>query len=71
MGPPVKKTKQDREYPGFSDKAHPDVFNLKAMPAQPKKLKPGQLSEDKVISKEFLKSHDTLADCHRPLEEQF
>ena len=48
MGPPVKKTKQDREYPGFSDKAHPDVFNLKAMPAQPKKLKPGQLSEDKV-----------------------
>ena len=46
MGPPAKKAK--KEYSGFCDKAYPDVFNLNAMPEQPKKLKPGQFSEEKV-----------------------
>ena len=33
---------------GCTDEAHPELFNLAAMPTQPKEKKPGQLSEDKI-----------------------
>lgn len=35
-------------YPGHSDEAFPGVFNLSAMPPQPKEKKPGQLPEEDI-----------------------
>jgi len=35
-----------RRWPGFSDEAHPDVFNT--LPKQPATLKPGQIAADKA-----------------------
>ena len=35
-------------YPGFSDIAYPEVFDIRAMPEQPKVLKDGQLKDDLV-----------------------
>lgn len=33
---------------GVVDEAHPEIFDIRAMPPQPKELKPGQLSETKI-----------------------
>lgn len=35
-------------YPGSTDEAHPELFNMSAMPEQPKEQKPGQLSREEV-----------------------
>lgn len=35
-------------YPGSTDEAHPELFNMDAMPDQPKVNKPGQLSQEKI-----------------------
>lgn len=35
-------------YPGSTDEAHPELFNMSAMPEQPKEKKPGQLSREEV-----------------------
>jgi len=37
---------QPRHWPGYTEEAHPEVFNT--MPAQPQTLKPGQISEEKA-----------------------
>ncbi|XP_005105561.1 uncharacterized protein LOC101849867 isoform X2 [Aplysia californica] len=74
MSPPAKKAK--KTFPGSSDKAHPDVFNINAMPEQPKELKPGQFSEEKVrqyfekgylIVPEFFKKEELDA-CRKDIE---
>ncbi|XP_069114957.1 phytanoyl-CoA dioxygenase domain-containing protein 1 homolog [Argopecten irradians] len=36
------------KFPGDTDEAHPEKFNLEAMPPQPKERKPGQLPEDMI-----------------------
>ncbi|XP_062597342.1 uncharacterized protein LOC134258774 [Saccostrea cucullata] len=63
-------------YAGHSDDAYPDVFNLPAMPPQPKKKKPGQLSEGEikrffeegyVVVKDFF-SPSELEPCRKALE---
>lgn len=46
MGSPSKKMKLD--YPGFNNEAFPHVFDINAMPKQPKVLKDGQLSAEQV-----------------------
>lgn len=46
MSPPLKKTKLDSQ--GVSDEANPDIFNINAMPEQPKELKKGQLPADQI-----------------------
>lgn len=35
-------------YPGSTDEAHPELFNMSAMPEQPKEQKAGQLSREEV-----------------------
>lgn len=46
MSTPTKHT--NGGYSGFSDEAHPDLFNINAMPEQPKELKEGQLPPEKI-----------------------
>lgn len=62
---------------GQTDEAHPEVFNLQAMPAQPKDKKPGQLSEEVirkyfedgyVIVEDFFKKEDLDA-CREAINE--
>ena len=33
---------------GVYDGANPEIFDLRAMPAQPKELKPGQMPEEDI-----------------------
>lgn len=63
-------------YPGHSDEAFPGVFNLSAMPPQPKEKKPGQLPEEDirrffeegyVVLKDFF-SPSELEPCKKALE---
>jgi len=37
---------EPRQWPGYTEDAYPEVFNT--MTAQPKTLKPGQISEEKA-----------------------
>ena len=37
-----------KRWPGEIDEAYPEVYNIHAMPPQPKKLKPGQLPEHMI-----------------------
>ena len=38
----------DKSYPGFTGECFPEKFDIRAMPEQPKALKPGQLPEDEI-----------------------
>lgn len=38
----------EKRYPGYTDDAHPELFDLRAMLPQPRELKPGQLPEEKI-----------------------
>jgi len=42
------------EFPGFTGEGHPEIFDIRAMPAQPEVLKPGQL-ERSLIEEYFTK----------------
>lgn len=33
---------------GLTTEAHPELFDIRGMPAQPTNLKPGQFTEDKI-----------------------
>ncbi|RUS88917.1 hypothetical protein EGW08_003356 [Elysia chlorotica] len=64
-------------YPGFCDTAYPEVFDLRAMPEQPKVLKDGQVKEDLVrqffekgwvIVPDFFRKEELDA-CRRDVEE--
>ncbi|XP_012945832.1 phytanoyl-CoA dioxygenase [Aplysia californica] len=55
----------EAKYPGQGKPAHPELFNLKAMPEQPTELKPGQLPADKIrlfFEKGFLVVEDFFTD---------
>lgn len=38
----------DKHYPGYTEDAHPELFDSRAMLPQPRDLKPGQLPEDQI-----------------------
>ncbi|XP_060568349.1 uncharacterized protein LOC132726952 [Ruditapes philippinarum] len=38
----------DKHFPGYTEDAFPELFDSRAMPTQPKELKPGQLPEDQI-----------------------
>jgi hypothetical protein len=37
-----------KTWPGYTKEAHPEVCDIRAMPPQPKVLKPGQLPEEQI-----------------------
>ncbi|BFZ07347.1 hypothetical protein BsWGS_10386 [Bradybaena similaris] len=62
---------------GLTPEAHPELFDIRGMPAQPTNLKPGQLTEDKIrhffekgylIVPEFFK-HEELDVCRKDVDE--
>ncbi|RUS84473.1 hypothetical protein EGW08_007769 [Elysia chlorotica] len=63
-------------YPGETTKAYPEKYDIRAMPPQPKVLKPGQLPENEIrkfFEKGFLLTHDffhkeELDACRRDVE---
>ena len=69
-------TSSPDKYPGQGHPAHPEIFDLRAMPAQPSQLKPGQLPEHKIkqfFEKGYLVVEDFFADdelnpCLRAIE---
>ncbi|WAR31467.1 hypothetical protein MAR_034009 [Mya arenaria] len=55
------------EYPGYTGERHPEVFDVRAMPAQPEVLKPGQLPREK-IEQFFTKGYLVVEDYFTPEE---
>ncbi|XP_021359944.1 uncharacterized protein LOC110454642 isoform X2 [Mizuhopecten yessoensis] len=68
---------EDRsKWPGYIEDGHPEVFDIRAMPPQPKRRKPGQLSPEEirqyfeegyVIVKDFF-TKEELEPCLRDFE---
>ena len=67
-----------KTWPGYTKEAHPEVCDIRAMPPQPKVLKPGQLPEEQirqyfeegfVIIEKFFDIEADLEPCRRAIEE--
>lgn len=39
---------EDVDVPGYTGETYPDLFNINAMPEQPKEKKPGQLPDEMI-----------------------
>ena len=46
---------------GATDEAHPELFDIRAMPPQPKEKKPGQLPEESI--RKFFEDVSTKLAC--------
>jgi hypothetical protein len=48
----------DKHFPGYTEDAFPELFDSRAMPTQPKELKPGQLPADQI--REYFENVSTM-----------